>query len=428
MRLWGKALCAVTLFWGLTGIVQADLNLEITGGMDVGRKIVVVPFGGQTGVNEDQNLAGIISADLSRTGVFSPVAGGSARPATGDEVKASDFPAGTEAVVVGRVAKGASGYVVHFELISLNSGAPQVLQSIKADVPVNRLREYGHRVSDQVYEKLTGSRGGFDTKIAYIKRVFASRHPYQLAMADYDGKNERVLLVSSQPLMSPKWKNDGRTLAYVSFEKRRPEIYTLDTAARARRLITSYPGLNSNPAWSPDGSSLAMVLSKDGNPEIYVLNLAGRSLKRVTSNPGIDTEPSWSPDGRKLYFVSERAGAAQVFSMDLSTGTVSRVTRSPVKNLSPVVMPDNSGIVLINNNGGFRVSRQDFAGSLYALTGTTLDESPTVSPGGTMIIYNTVKGGKSVLALVSANGRYREILKSTGGEYYFPSWSGYAGR
>ncbi len=428
MKVWEKAFSALVLFWGFAGTGQADLNLEITGGMDIGRKIVVVPFGGQSAAREDQDLAGIIAADLTRSGVFSPVAAGGQKASTGDEVRTSDFPAGTEAVVVGRVAKGASGYVVNFELVSLTSGNPLVIQGVKADVPAGRLREYGHRISDQVYEKLTGTKGGFGTRIAYIKRSFASKHPYQLAVADYDGKNEKVLLVSSQPLMSPRWRNDGRTLAYVSFEQRKPQIYTLDIVSRSRKLITSFPGLNSNPAWSPDGSSLAMVLSKDGNPEIYVLNLAARSLKRITSNPGIDTEPSWSPDGRNLYFVSERAGAPQVFSVDLSSGAVSRVTRSPVKNLSPVVMPDNSGIVLINQNGGFRVSRQDFSGSLYSLTGTSLDESPTVSPGGNMIIYNTVKGGRSVLALVSANGRYREVLRNSGGEYYFPSWSGYAGK
>ncbi len=426
MKIWKKTLEALMLMIFSISVAYADLNLEITGGIDSGRKIAVVPFAGQTGSGA-LDFSDIVKNDLARTGLFSPVQSG-ANPHALAEVQASAFPAGTEAVVVGKVVPGGKGYQVNFELISIASGSPAVLASMQANITKAQVRQYGHRISDVVYEKLTGTRGAFSTRIAYIKRVSGSRHPFQLAVSDYDGANEVVLVVSSQPLMSPSWAPDGRKLAYVSFEQRKSQIYTIDVYSKARKLITSFVGLNSTPKWSPDGSRLALVLSKDGNPEIYILDVAGKRLTRVTNNPAIDTEPSWSPDGRQIYFVSERGGAAQIYRVNLSNGGVARVTSTPTKNLSPVVLPDNSGIIMINQNGGFRVARQDFNGGFYALSGTTLDESPTVAPNGSMIIYSSVNGGRKSLALVSSDGRYKAVLKGNSGEIGSPAWSGYLGK
>ncbi len=419
-----RILATVVLFFITLAPVHAALNLEITGGVNSGRKIAVIPFANQQGLPTD--IASVINSDLARSGKFSPadVSTIASRPHHKDEVHATDFDGSTEAVVVGRISRADNKtLVINFELVQLVSGQSRALSGYQAKVPVNKIRQYAHRISDLVFEKLTGIKGAFNTRIAYIKTRFGNKHPYELVVADYDGNNEVRLVISSQPLMSPSWSPDGKKLAYVSFQNRRAEIYTIDIATRKTTKITSFAGLNSTPKWSPDGSKLAFVLSKDGNPEIYYSSLANKTLTRVTKNSAIDTEPAWSPDGKSIYFVSERGGNAQVYNVQLAGGTVTKVSHMAKKNLSPAPMPDGSGLVMINQSEGFKVAKQDYSGQVKLLTDTTLDESPSVSPNSTMIIYSTVYGGRKGLAIVSSDGRFKANLPNTTGEISSPAWS-----
>lgn len=411
----------------LMSVAHADLNLEIVGGINSGRSIAVVPFAGQTENGAD--LSSVVTSDLSRSGTFAPesTVAFTSRASSVAEVQKSSFRPNVEAAVVGAVTKSttrAGFYKVNYDLVSL-SGAPKALLSFKAEVPKSKLRQYAHHISDQVYEKLTGVKGAFSTRIAYVRTRFGAKHPYELNIADYDGANEIKLVKSSQPIMSPTWSADGKRIAYVSFENRKAEIFVHDIYSKARTKLTSFKGLNGNPAFSPDGSKIAMVLSRDGNPEIYVLTLASKKLLRVTTNPAIDTEPSWSADGSSLYFTSERAGRPQIYKINLANGALSRVTSNPVKNFSAKAMPNGNGIVMVNQNGGFRIVHADASGKLYPLSVGPFDETPSVAPNGTMVVYSSLYGGRKQLAIVSADGRFKARLPGGSGDVSFPSWSPY---
>ena len=342
---------------------NATLEIVITEGIDTARPIGIVPFRWVGEGTIPGRLSNVVSADLRRSGKFRPLDASSMPqyPSTDSEVDYSSWATlGVEAVLVGTIEEqGVDRYRVKVELIDVVRGQitggqtqilsdgrlitnkDHVLDAWSATISGDDFRQYSHRISDVVYEKLTGEKGAFLTKIAYVIVRDRNTHvnPYQLAVADYDGENEMVLLRSPEPLMSPSWAPDGRTLSYVSFEGGKPQIFTHDIYAGRRTRMTNFPGINGAPVFSPNGKQLAMVLSKDGNPEIYVMDIASKQIRRITKNRAIDTEPTWMPDGKSLIFSSERGGKPQLYRVNLATGKVRRLTFDGEMNLGGTVTP-----------------------------------------------------------------------------------------
>jgi TolB protein len=251
--------------------------------------------------------------------------------------------------------------------------------------PALQLRATAHRISDYVYEKLTGEPGVFSTRIAYVVK---STGRYELKIADADGSNDQAALASREPIISPAWSPDGAKLAYVSFEAKKPVVYVHDLASGRRHVAANFKGSNSAPAWSPDGKRLAVVLTKDGSSQLYVVNVDGSGVTRIASSAGIDTEPRWSADGQYIYFTSDRGGSPQIYRIAASGGNAERISFEGSYNVTPRPSPDGKSLAFITRNGGrFQLALMDLATKqVQILTDSTKDESPSFAPNGRMIL------------------------------------------
>ena len=373
------------------------LTIDITKGVEgSGIPITIAPFSG----GAPENIADIITANLQRTGKIAPQPAGSR----------ADYS------ITGQAQPGGSrGYIVQFQLTGAQGGP---LLNLSFDVPANQLRPVAHRISDLIYEKLTGEKGLASTRIAYVA---SNRGSWYLVVADADGQNPRVILRSSQPIMSPAWAPDGGKLAYVSFEGRRPQIIVQDIYSGARRVVSAAPGINGAPSWAPNGQRLAFTLSKDGNPEIYALDLATQTPVRLTNSGSIDTEPVWLPDG-SIVFTSDRGGSPQLYRIGPGGGAAQRLTFEGDYNARPTVSPDGRYIAMVHRRGGrFHIAVLDMQNRQFrVLTPGGLDESPSFAPNSKMIIYSTGQR----LAAVSVDGSVKQdfTLRSNGRD---PVWAPY---
>ncbi len=352
------------------------------------------------------------------------------QPTQASEVIFRDWKAvGAQYLMVGSIVPAGGRLQIQYTLFNVATEQQVLTGSVSGTA--EQLRDMAHYISDQSFEKLTGIKGAFSTRLLYVtaERFSVDNTRYTLQRSDYDGARAVTLLQSREPILSPRFAPDGKRIAYVSFEQRRPRIFVQHIDTGRREQITNFEGLNGAPAWSPDGSRLAFVLSKDGNPDIYVMNMASRQISRVTSGPGINTEPFWGKDGSTIYFTSDRGGKPQVYKANVNGGGAERVTFIGNYNANPKLSADEKTLVMIHRQDGFtnfRVAAQDLQrGTVKILTDTNLDESATVAPNGTMVIYATRQQGRGVLMLVSINGRVRLPLPTAQGEVREPSWSPY---
>ncbi len=408
--------------------LRAELTIEITQGVDNPLPIAVVPFGIAEGVKVDVDMAEIVENDLRLSGEFRMLDRNDmlSTPDNATEVFYRDWRAqGMDYVLVARIENefGAS-FTVRYALMDVN-GQKQLLSGAHHGTR-DMLRGMAHAISDDVYEALTSVKGAFSTKLLYVSAKRTGKITrFRLLTSDIDGYGEVVLLDQTEPILSPAWAPDGERIAYVSYESTRPAVYMHNLRTGERRQLTNFRGLNQSPAWAPDGRRLALVLSKDGSPDIYVLDTETSELTRVTRHFSIDTEPAWMPDGKSLIFTSDRGGKPQIYNVELRTGRVQRLTFEGDYNARARVLPDGRGIVMVHRaEGSFRIAVQDFQrGTFEILTDTVLDESPSVAPNGSMLLYATSHRGQGVLAAVSLDGQVHYRLPSRYGDVREPAWS-----
>ena len=400
----------------------AQFRVEVTGVGLTQLPIALAPFRGEA--QSPQRISAIVQADLERSGQFRSI---DAAGAALDEVSRPDMAQwrqkSADSLVTGSITRLADGrYDFRFRLWDVVRAQDLGGQSFV--VSQGDLRLVAHRIADFVYEKLTGERGVFSTRIAYVTKAGGR---YSLWVADADGENAQAALSSPEPIISPAWAPNGTQLAYVSFESRKPVVYVHDVASGRRRLIANFRGSNSAPAWSPDGRQLAVTLTRDGSSQLYTIDANGGEPRRLMQSSGIDTEPVFSGDGRTIYFVSDRGGAPQIYKVAASGGNAERVTFSGSYNISPSVSPDGRWLAYISRVGGaFKLHVMDLGtGAVSAITDTTADENPSFAPNSRLIVYATQQQGREALMTTTLDGKIKARLAGQGGDIREPDWGPY---
>lgn len=409
---------------------RPQLEIDIVGGNAAALPIAVVPFAGDAGGTDVDD---IIRNDLARSGQFRTVdeAGLPERPTDGAQVSYPTWRTlRQDYLLIGRNVPAGDGYRVEYELFDV--ARQQRLLGMAMTAPRGAMRDVAHQIADAVYQKILGVPGAFWTRIAYVTASGLGRNTrYALMVADSDGWNPRTVVNSNEPLLSPSWSPDGRQLAYVSFESGNSQVFVQDIASGSRRVVASFRGINGAPAFSPDGSRLALTLSKGGNPDIYVMNADGSGLRQLTNHFAIDTEPTWGPDG-SLYFTSDRGGRPQIYQVSASGGNATRVSFDGGYNASPSLSFDGKKIAVAQGAGNsYRIALMDRSlGSprWSLLSPGSQDESPSFAPNASMILYAAREGRRGVLYAVSVDGRVRQRLVSADADVREPAWSPYRAR
>lgn len=415
--MWSRRQFASALGVSLSGPAAAQFRIEISGVGVTQMPVAVSSFRGEGGAAVATSA--VIRADLERSGLFrlvSAPAGQDELSRLGPEVRA----AGADAWVAGSLSRLADGsFDLRFRLWDAVKGEPVLGRSITA-LPAD-LRLAAHRIADEVYEKLTGDRGVFSTRIAYVTR---SSRGHALHVTDADGEGGEVALRSAEPIISPAWSPDGKSLAYVSFESQKAAVWVQEVGSGRRSIVANFPGSNSAPAWSPDGRDLAVTLSRGGPAQLHLIARSGGALRRLTASAAIDTEPVFSPDGAQVYFVSDRGGGPQIYRVPTAGGNAERVTFRGSYNISPAISPDGRSLAYVaRQDNAFRVTVMDLSsGVATAITDTVDDESPSFAPNGRLLVYASRSQGRDVLMTSTLDGRIKTRLLASGADMREPAW------
>ncbi|WP_368648293.1 Tol-Pal system beta propeller repeat protein TolB [Castellaniella ginsengisoli] len=419
-RLWRRAAAAglgIALAAAGAAPAHAQLRVDISGVGATQYPIAIADFAGASSATSTPE---VIRADLTRSGQFRLIGASGAGLDVQSQIDHGTWQArGADYLAYGTVAQNGSQYTVSYRLVD-NVRKTELDQASYSGTEAE-MRRIAHRIADRIYEKITGVRGVFSTRIAY---VLQTDNGYELQIADADGQNPQVMLRSKQSIISPAWSPDGSRLAYVSFESGKSVIYVQTLATGQRQPIANYKGNNSAPAWSPDGQRMAIVLSRDGISQIYTINTDGSDLRRVMRSPLIDTEPRFTPDGQSLVFTSDRGGSPQIYKVPAGGGDAQRLTFSGSYNISPRVSPDGQQLVYVTRrNGAFRIASLALnSGTEQILTDGPDDQSPSYAPNGMQVLYSSIQNGRSVLAVTSIDGRVRQTLSVLNGKVREPAW------
>lgn len=404
----------------------AELTIEINEGVGSdGIPVAIVPFASQ---GAPVDISAIVNADLARSGYFKLMSRQAmpAQPSSSTQVQYPQWQGlGQNYMAVGQVSGNGGQYNVQFQLLDVSKSGSMMGYQMASSA--DDLRRTAHHISDLIFEKLTGKKGVFSGRIAYItsdRQGQESQH--KLQVSDTDGFNPQTIAASNQPLMSPSWSPDKKKVAYVSFEKHNAAIYVQTLATGERTRVAEFPGINGAPAWSPDGTKLALTLSKDGSPDIYTLDVASHALRKITKSFSIDTEPVWSPDGSNIVFTSDRGGKPQLYmTSSQGGGEEQRLTFSGDYNARASFSPDGQNIAMVHGNGGdYRIAVLDVnSKAINVLTSGPSDESPSFAPNGSMILYASKKGRSGFLSAVTLDGKIQQKMVFNSGEVREPAWA-----
>ena len=405
----------------LISTANAPLYFEIAKAPERAPKIAIIPF------SNDQAIYPVVEQDLNRSGRFTSASKNLPATASLDNVNAEAWKAaGVPYVVLGDSKQNDDGtFSVRYQLYDVEKQA--FLLNELLTVPASRIRSAAHMISDAIYQALTGIKGDFSGRIAYVLRNPATpEQRYTLQIADTDGEQPKTVLSSRDPILSPAWTPDAKKIAYVSFETKRPAIYVQDLATGTREKLAGFKGLNGAPSFSPDGKSMLFTASMHDNPEVYQMDLATRQVKRMTVDSAIDTEARYAPDGKSFIFTSDRGGSAQIYRYNFADGSTKRLTFHGAFNARGSLSADGQYVALVHRPSGsnYKVAIQEIStGVTNILTPTSLDESPSFSPNGQMVVYATREGNRGLLAIMSTDGRFRMNLPSEQGEVREPAWA-----
>ena len=421
MKIILRFVISILTFLAINTVAIAQMQIEITGVGQSQYPIAVTRF-----LNESSLptfVTDVVRADLANNGNFVNLERGETEVAENAKPDFSMWSARrAQALAIGTVTALPGGlYEVKYRLYDVTKN--QSLGGTSVTVDRNNFRKAGHAIADDIVQRLTGERGIFSTRLSYVVKN-AGR--FQLMISDSDGQNPREALSSTEPIISPSWSPDGKRVAYVSFESKKPVIYIHELATGKRIVLSNEKGNNSAPSWSPDGSKLAVSLSRDNNTQVYIINADGSGLKRISRSLAIDTEPQFSADGKSIYFTSDRGGSPQIYRMSVdgeSAGPASRVSFKHAYATSPRLSPDGKYLAYIARAGGFRLQLMDLrTGEVMALTQTNYDETPTFAANGKFLLYATRVNGRQVLAAVSTDGQVKQILSIPGSVVREPAW------
>ncbi len=413
-----KVWCAISVI--SAGVAHAEMSIEIIGAGEHQIPVALAPLGGEeksaTAIRE------VVVADLQRSGLFRIVDNRGSAPHEPSEVNYPEWQAtGAEALAIGSVETSEVGRLtVKVRLLDVLKKSPLLGEVVSAKD--SQVRQIGHRIADLIYEKLTGDKGVFSTRIAYVNRL---GEKYRLVVADSDGYNEQTVLAQNEPIMSPAWSADGSRLAYVSFETGHAAVFVQTLQTKQRSLLADFRGSNSAPTWSPDGKQLAMVLTRDGSSQLYVINADGSGIQRISFSGAIDTEPCFSPDGQNLLFTSDRGGSAQIYRMALAGGQEQRMTFGEGTNYSARYSPDGKSMVFVHRaNAQFYIATQDFqSGQMQLVTEGGWHKKPSFAANGKMILFASEARGRGILASVSSDGRVKQHMFTQTGDAREPMWN-----
>jgi TolB protein len=377
---------------------------------------------------QGRRLVEVIAANLRNSGVFRPLDPRTHIQKSEDLMRTprmADWKAiGAEAVLGGRVSAPGGGLKIEFRLWDVSTGQQMVGKALTT--AGTNWRRLAHKVSDAVFERITGEGGYFDSRVVYVAETGPrTRRIKRLAIMDQDGANHRFITEGQSIVLTPRFSGSAQEITYVSYAEGTPRVYVLNIDTGRRETVGDFPGMTFAPRFSPDGNRIVMSLETDGNSEIYAMDLRTRQMVRLTNHPAIDTSPSFSPDARRIAFNSDRGGSQKIYVMNADGSEPVRVSNAPGRYATPVWSPRDDYIAFTKIDGGqFRIGimRPDGTGERILAEGF-LAEGPTWAPNGRYLMYfKHGQGEPLAIYAIDVSGR-NERRVETPTEASDPAWS-----